>query len=186
MTQKDQGLWVRLYHSALLELDIKKLADRISEAENAIQERERLLRSQADGFVELRAMDDAVRNLQVLRKELPGHHSPGTVNHMHPELVGDYVAVVNASRHYVAVTDGVCRLLGYTRDEMLAKTIDDVTAPEMVPEVPSRFSEYVRSGFMQGEYLLVSRGGGRVAIRYEARAFPDGCLVARWEPLPRP
>jgi hypothetical protein len=39
-------------------------------------------------------------------------------------------------------------------------------------------------GLQQGSYVLRNRDGKEIPISYIARMFPDGCLVARWEPKP--
>lgn len=44
-----------------------------------------------------------------------------------------------ADRQYVAVTDGVCKLLGYSRNDLIGKTIDEITAPEIVNAVPTQY-----------------------------------------------
>jgi PAS domain S-box-containing protein len=103
-----------------------------------------------------------------------------TGGHRHPELEGNIVAFVNAKRQYVEVTDGYCELLGYTRDELLSKTIDDVVASAPVEEL---FADYVRTRQQRGTVILRRRDGGKVRVRYSAVAYPDGCLVSRMEPI---
>lgn len=180
---KNPAEWMQLYHAALLEVDLDILADRITQADDAIQQRLRDLREEPGAAPELRTLLDAVHNLEVLRAELPGYPQFKSSSHVHPELKGNYVAVVNADRKYVAVTDGVCRLLGYSRAELLKMTIDEVTAPELANDVPVKFEKYVQQGFLNGEHLLAGRDGSCIPIRYESRVFADGCMVARWEPL---
>ena len=90
---------------------------------------------------------------------------------------------MDANRRYVEVTDGVCRLLGYSRQELLAKTIDDVAAPELRAQVPETFRQYITQGGMGGNYSLIAKDGRRIPIRYQAKVYPDGCRVARWQPL---
>lgn len=95
------------------------------------------------------------------------------------------MACVDAERRYVWVTDGVCRLLGCSRQELLGKKIEDVTPPESRPDVDTQFAEYVDKRVHRGEYVLLHKSGRRIPIQYEARIFKDGCMVARWTPLPR-
>ena len=103
-------------------------------------------------------------------------------SHSHVELEGNYVAFVDEHRRYLDVTDGVCELLGYSRSELLNMRIDDVTAPTMRSQAPPLFQQYLADGLQQGSYVLLHRKGHEVPITYIARAFPDGCLVARWDP----
>lgn len=104
------------------------------------------------------------------------------LSHLHEELSdAEYVVFVNSSRQYVDVSDGVCKLLGYSRKELLNKKIEDVSyARDDVPEV---FAEYVRKGSMQGEYVLQRKDRTPLPILYKAFVFQDGCHAAIWTPL---
>ncbi len=179
-TQTEQD-WMAHYREAMLEVNLSQLGQRIRTAEEAIKDRKQQISAQPGSQRELQGMNDALQNLRVLKKELTA--APVDQYHSHPELEGSYVAFVSSDRRYVAVTDGVCRLLGYSREELLAKKIDDVTAPELQPAVPATFKEYVQQGHLQGEYTLLAKDGSRVAILYEALVFPDGCMTARWRPV---
>lgn len=176
--------WVELYHAALLEVDYEKLPQSIRLAEEAIEARLAILAA-SGGQNEMSAIQDARRNLRALQKEMEVHWTVTTqrVRRSHPEFDGDYVVFVDANRHYVEVTDGVCRLLGYSREELLAKTIDDIADPELRAQVPDTFGEYVKQGEMEGTYSLLGKDGSRIPIRYRAKVYPDGCYVARWKPL---
>ena len=103
-------------------------------------------------------------------------------SHSHAELEGRYVAFVDEQRRYLDVTDGVCELLGYSRSELLTMRIDDVTAPTIRSSAPPLFEQYLKDGLQRGSYILRHRNGNEIPITYIARAFPDGCLVARWDP----
>lgn len=107
-------------------------------------------------------------------------------SHAHTELEGKNVAFVDEQRRYLDVTDGVCELLGYSRSELLNMRIDDVTAPIMRSKTPPLFKQYLQDGLQHGEYILQHRNGTEVPINYTARIFPDGCMVARWEPKAQP
>ena len=103
-------------------------------------------------------------------------------SHSHAELEGKNVAFVDEQRRYLDVTDGVCELLGYSRAELLTMRIDDVTAPIMRSKTPPLFKQYVEDGLQKGEYILQHRNRQEIPIDYIAKVFPDGCMVARWEP----
>jgi len=105
-------------------------------------------------------------------------------SHSHVEFEGAYVAFVDEQRRYLAVTDGVCELLGYSRSELLQMRIDDVTAHTICSNTSTLFQQYLADGLQQGSYVLRNRDGKEIPISYIARMFPDGCLVARWEPKP--
>ena len=104
------------------------------------------------------------------------------LDHGHPELAGaEYVVFADSSRRYVDCTEGVCKLLGYTREELLRKRIDDVSYN--LDEVPKLFAEYLEAGRLEGEYVLQRNDMVPVPIRYRAFVFSDGCNAAIWEPI---
>ena len=104
------------------------------------------------------------------------------LSHGHAEVEGaEFAVFINASRKYVDCTDGVCRLLGYQRSEMLANTIEDVSFHEA--EVSKLFAEYLRRGGLDGEFVLRHKNGKPIPIRYRAFVFADGCTAAVWEPI---
>ena len=104
------------------------------------------------------------------------------LSHHHPEIEGAELAVfTDPSRRYVDCTDGICRLLGYERQEMLARTIDEVSFN--AGEVSQLFTEYLRRGEMNGEFVLRHETGTPIPIRYRAFVFTDGCTAAVWEPI---
>ena len=104
------------------------------------------------------------------------------LSHTHPEVEGaEFVVFTDPSRKYVDCTDSVCRLLGYQRSEMLARTIENVSFHDA--EVSKLFAEYLRRGKMDGEFVLRHKNGNPIPIRYRAFVFADGCTAAVWEPI---
>ena len=104
------------------------------------------------------------------------------LSHSHPEVEGaEFVVFTDLARRYLDCTDGVCRLLGYERSEMLAHNIENVSFHDR--EVSKLFAEYLRRGKMDGEYVLRHKDGNPIPIRYRAFVFADGCTAAVWEPI---
>ncbi len=104
------------------------------------------------------------------------------LSHHHPEVQGaEFAVFTNPSRRYVDCTDGVCQLLGYERQELLASTIDNVSFH--AAEVSKLFAEYLQRGQMNGEFVLRHKTGAPIPIRYRAFVFNDGCTAAIWEPI---
>jgi PAS domain S-box-containing protein len=112
-------------------------------------------------------------------------HQPGDaflLIHNHPEVERqEFVVFTDSARRYVDCTDGVCRLLGYSRSEMLERTIDSVSFHD--EQVSKLFAEYLERGQLDGEFVLKHKSGKPVPIRYRAFVFPDGCAAAVWEPV---
>ena len=104
------------------------------------------------------------------------------LSHRHPEVEGaEFAVFTDPSRRYLDCTEGVCRLLGYERSEMLALSIENVSFHDR--EVSKLFAEYLRRGKMEGEYVLRHKDGKPIPIRYRAFVFADGCSAAVWEPI---
>ena len=102
--------------------------------------------------------------------------------HAHPELKdAEYVVFVDGTRRYVDCSEGVCQLLGYTREEMFKKRIEDISYD--IREVPNLFAQYVKAGVQEGEYVLQRKDRTPLPIRYQAFVFSDGCHAAVWEPV---
>ena len=94
----------------------------------------------------------------------------------------DIIAVVNPERRYIEVSDGVCKLVGYTKEELLRMSIDALTHPS-VGNTPELFEQYVRDGFQEGNFVLQHKSGAPVPIRYRAKVLPDGSYAAEWFPI---
>ena len=104
------------------------------------------------------------------------------LSHAHSELSGaQYAVFVDSSRRYVDCSDGVALLLGYKRQELLQKSIDDISCHS--DEVNRLFNRYLEAGGLVGEYVLMAKDRTPVLIRYKAFVFGDGCLAAIWEPI---
>lgn len=102
--------------------------------------------------------------------------------HSHPELkAAQYVVFVDATRRYVDCSDAVCDLLGYSREQLFARRIEDISYD--VSEVPKLFAQYLQAGFQDGEYVLQRQDRTPLPIRYRSYVFSDGCRAAIWEPV---
>jgi PAS domain len=103
------------------------------------------------------------------------------LSHAHSELRGaDYVVFADANRRYTDCSEPVCRLLGYSREELLKLTIDDVS---YTADVSKRFEQFLRQGTQDGEFVLKHKNGSPIPIRYCSYVFKDGCHAAAWSPI---
>ena len=106
----------------------------------------------------------------------------GTHYRRHRELQGDCVVIVNSKRQYIEVSKEACDLVGYTREEMLGKKIENFSIkPDS--EVSSQFERFLKDRNQQGIYMLRHKNGRPIPIRFKALVLSDGCLAASWEPL---
>ena len=85
---------------------------------------------------------------------------------------------VDSSRRYVAVNDSACELLGYSREEFLRLTIDDVSFPSGA-HVSPMFTRFLEDGSMSGIFALRRKSGQGIMIRFESQLKGDRS-VARW------
>ncbi len=92
----------------------------------------------------------------------------------------EYVAVVNDDRNYVEVSDSFCQLVGYKREELLCKRYDELTAPN-TNDILCVNRMLVRLGYMHGLWMLMSREGTRILVRYEAWLRSDSLIESRME-----
>jgi PAS domain S-box-containing protein len=96
------------------------------------------------------------------------------------EVKPQYVTVVDGDRKYVEVSDSFCQLVGYQREELVGKRYDDLTAPD-TNNIPTVFGLFQKLGYMHGLWMLVSREGTRILVRYEARLRPDSYIEGHME-----
>ncbi|MGB7847604.1 MAG: PAS domain-containing protein [Candidatus Acidiferrum sp.] len=92
----------------------------------------------------------------------------------------DYVTVVDSDRRYVEVSDSFCKLVGYTREELLGMRYDDLTAPD-TNDIPTVLEQFSKLGRLHGLWMLVSREGTRILVRYEAWLRPDSLIEGHME-----
>lgn len=85
---------------------------------------------------------------------------------------------VDASRRYVAVNDAACQLLGYSRDELLTLSIDDISFPTAA-HVKSMYTKFLDDGGMQGIFALRRKSGEIIWVRFRAETV-DGRSHATW------
>jgi PAS domain S-box-containing protein len=101
--------------------------------------------------------------------------------HQHPEVQGKYFAYVDYRRRYTHVSDGVCELTGFRREEILGQSIEWLTYGDP-STVPQQFHEYLQTKKMNGSYTLRTKQGGPIQVNYEATVLPDGCLCSQLQP----
>lgn len=92
----------------------------------------------------------------------------------------EFVTVVDRGRRYVEVSDSFCKLVGYDRDELLQKKYDDVTASN-TSNIETILSLFEKLGYMHGLWMLVSREGTRILVRYESWLRPDDLIEGHME-----
>jgi PAS domain-containing protein len=86
---------------------------------------------------------------------------------------------VDGSTRLLDCSDGVCKLLGYSRLELLDKVMVGISyEPESVPEL-----KFTQLDVLHVEHVLKSKTGRPLLIRFHLCVFPDGCRAAICEPI---
>src|SRR2546423_13170532 len=78
----------------------------------------------------------------------------------------DYVVVVDLNRKYTEVSEGFCKLLGYTREDLIGRRVESVT-PLGTNDVRIVFELFQRLGYMQGFWFFENRSGTLIIVRSE-------------------
>ena len=84
--------------------------------------------------------------------------------------------LIGKNNRCVEVSDGFCRLVGYSRVELLRMKLEDLAAPGTV-DITTAFNPSKATGCDHGLWLLVSREGTRILVRYESRIRGDDLLM---------
>jgi PAS domain S-box-containing protein len=94
----------------------------------------------------------------------------------------DYVTVVNSRRKFVEVSPAFCKLLGYTEEELIGKTYDEITVPR-TNDIPLVLEMFLKIGYMSGIWVLAHRSGTKLFVRYESVIRKDGLFESQMELL---
>lgn len=101
--------------------------------------------------------------------------------HQHPEVDSKYFAYFDYRGRYLHVSDGVCELTGFRREEIIGHRIEWLADGEEGPE-PCCFGEHRELKNMSGKCNLRSKKGSPIPTNYESRVLPDGCLCSEFSP----
>lgn len=97
------------------------------------------------------------------------------------EQAPDGVFVADLDGFYTDVNSAGCRMLGYSRQELIGKSIVDIILPEDAPRLTLSKTRLLSGQSDVGEWVLRKKDGGRVPVEVSARILPDG----RWQGLVR-
>ena len=92
--------------------------------------------------------------------------------HILIEQASDGIFLANPDGRYVEVNSAGCRLLGYTREEILNLTMRDLT--KLTPERPLRLDELRAGKVLLSEREMIHKNGTLIPVEISAKQFPDG------------
>ena len=87
------------------------------------------------------------------------------------------IFVADGHGHYVDVNQAACRMLGYTRGELLSMSVTDVNLPDSEGRL-DRFQELKERGYYRYERVLQRKDGSQVPVDLEAVSLGDGQYMA--------
>ncbi len=90
----------------------------------------------------------------------------------------DGVFLTDSGGRYVDVNEAACRLTGFSREELLALSVYDLTAPPRREENLRSFAALKTEGHVSAQVSLRRRGGGAVPVALDAVKIDDDCLMA--------
>lgn len=92
-------------------------------------------------------------------------------------VVSGYIArspipavVADDSGAYIGANAAALALTGFTRAELMRRTITDLTAPSDAPVEERLWRSFVRSDHQRGSYALRRKNGAVIEVRYDAYA----------------
>ena len=94
------------------------------------------------------------------------------------EQAVDGIFLSDAAGHYVDVNSAGCKMLGYTRDEILARAIADVVAPEEVSRIEPEVGKFAEGRVTRSEWRFRRKDGSELVGEVVGRQLPDGFLLA--------
>jgi PAS domain S-box-containing protein len=97
------------------------------------------------------------------------------------EQASDGIFVANLDGRYVDVNEAGCRMLGYSRAEILTMTIMDLILPQEKERLLSHRERFLTGGTDVGEWMLRRKDGTYFHAEVSAKIFADG----RWQAITR-
>ena len=97
------------------------------------------------------------------------------------EQASDGIFVADLEGRYVDANEAGCRMLGYSREEILGMTIMDLILPEERERLFSDRERFLTGGTDVGEWMLRRKDGTYFPAEVSAKIFSDG----RWQGIAR-
>jgi PAS domain S-box-containing protein len=93
------------------------------------------------------------------------------------DQAADAIFVADLEGRYTEVNDAACRLLGLTRDEILATTIVDLLPSEEAQCLPEQREALLAGAVRVSDWHLRHKSGDYIPVEISAKILPDG----RWQ-----
>jgi diguanylate cyclase (GGDEF)-like protein/PAS domain S-box-containing protein len=92
-------------------------------------------------------------------------------------LAAEGVVVTDTDGRYVDVNQACCDMLGYTRDDILGKSFDDLLCTSELPRLPEARAQLHAGHRHVEEWMLRRKDGSTLPVEVRAKFLPDGRRV---------
>ncbi|HEY3323692.1 MAG TPA: PAS domain S-box protein [Planctomycetota bacterium] len=89
----------------------------------------------------------------------------------------DGIFLSDPQGHYLDVNSAGCRMLDYSREEILGRTIADIIAAEDVPRIPIEVGRFAGGAVVRSEWRFRRKDGSLFFGEVVGRQLPDGRLL---------
>ena len=97
------------------------------------------------------------------------------------DMASDGIFVADTAGRFTEVNQSGCRMLGYSREEIIGKTIVDMIRPEDVDRLWQDRARFLEGQVGVSEWLLRRKDGSLLPVEISAKILPDG----RWQAFDR-
>jgi PAS domain S-box-containing protein len=97
------------------------------------------------------------------------------------DLASDGIVIADLDGRLAEVNEAVCRLHGYSREELLTKKISDLIPPEDEERLWGHRAQLLEGHSDVGEWIAVRKDRSRFPVEVSAKILPDG----RWQGIVR-
>jgi len=122
----------------------------------------------AQDITERKHLEHALRESEVRLRELVQQASDG-------------IFIANIDGQYTDVNIAGCKLLGYSREEIIGKTILDLIAPDETDRLIKSKEQLLKGRTHVAEWSLQHKDGSTLPVEVSAKILPDG----RWQGIVR-
>lgn len=93
------------------------------------------------------------------------------------EHASDGIFVADLAGRYTDINSAACRMLGYSREEIVGRTIADLIPPEDAERLSQTKEHLLEGGIHVAEWILRRKNGTFLPVELSSKILPDG----RWQ-----
>jgi PAS domain S-box-containing protein len=94
------------------------------------------------------------------------------------ENAPDGILIADPENHYIDANASMCRMLGYSRDELIGLHASDIVAETDIPHIEQALSVIKATSHYQWEWELRRKNGSIFSAEVTVTVMPDGNLLA--------